>query len=384
MILLLVANAFAVDRETVLEAAAQYTMHEWTMTEVNETAVCSSDYVSDFTAGTWKGLPYDWGGYFTLDEFDAAIDEGLGAGSHSVNGILECTAGVDCSGFLSQIWDVSHNSTSSMHSVASDISLAELKRADAVNDAGSHVVLFAYETDAGNPVFFEASGSGQKVRLNGFSGWSYLSGFVPIRLDGIEEGRTTGTAGEPVEIGAFPYEDIRFTAGSASDAIDRYSCAPTTDESGPEMLYHFYTPTGGRLRATVSDDEGIDVDLHVMTAATGATCLVRDDTEVDVEVPRGHVWLSLDTYTAAREFPGPYLLNATFDGDIEPIDPPEDTGDDTEVETDVPEDTDIPAETETSGWTRVRRQATRGCETAPAASGAAVFVAMALLRRRRR
>lgn len=326
MITLIIAAAFAIEREDVLDQAADYAFHPWTMTAVNETAGCSSTYVSDYTAGSYRGLPYDWGGYYTLDEYDQAIADGLGAGSHSWHGILSCTAGLDCSGFVSQVWDASHNSTSTFYTVTTDIAVTELLRADAVNDAGSHVVLYTYETAAGMPVFYEAAGSAQRTRLNSASGWSYLDGYQPIRYDGIEDGGSSATIAEPIEIEAFPFEDFRWTAGAASDAINSYSCAPSTDESGPEVLYKFSVAEAGTLHAVVSDDEGVDVDLHVMSSPDGADCLARHDSEVTVEVGPGEVWLSLDTYVGSREFPGPFLLTVTFDGVVgEP--PPIDTGD---------------------------------------------------------
>lgn len=345
MITLLVASAFAIDREDVLDQAADYAFHPWTMTSVNETAACSSDYQSDYVAGSYRGLPYDWGGYYTLEEYDQAIADGLGAGSHSWHGILSCTAGVDCSGFLSQVWDTQHYSTSTFYSVTTDIAVTDLLRADAVNDAGSHVVLFTYETGAGMPVFYEAAGSAQRTRLNSSAGWSYLDGYQPIRYDDITDGASSATVGAPIEIEAFPFEDFRWTAGAASDVIDSYSCSPGTDESGPEVLYKFSVAQAGTLHAVVSDDEGVDVDLHVMTSPDGTNCLARNDSEVTVEVGPGEVWLALDTYVGTREFPGPFLLDVTFDGVVgEP--PPIDTGD--------PEDT---GSTSTDGgrlpWQRV-------------------------------
>ena len=95
-----------------------------------------------------------------------------------------------------------------------------------------------------------------KVFVDSDQGWSSFSGYTPIRADHIEDGPSTGTAGEPIEIDAFPLSDLRWTAGAASDQIDRYACAPDTDESGPEMLYTFSVAEGGTLRLTVSDDSG--------------------------------------------------------------------------------------------------------------------------------
>lgn len=316
-----IALALAIPRETVLDSAAAYAIHEWTSTEANTEASCTSGYTSDYSPGTHVGLPYDWGGYVTLSEFDAQIAAGYAAGSHSSDGILECSTGVDCSGYLSKIWGAGHYTTSSFSDITEDIAWDDIERADGINDPGSHCLLFTHLSEGGWPVFYEASGSGEKVRINSSGGWSYVSGYQPIRYEDIDDGPSTGTAGEPREITAFPFTDYRWTAGAASDSIDSYSCEPGLDESGPEVLYRFEAATAGRLEAVVSDESGVDIDIHVLSAPDGESCVARDDTEISVEVGPGEVWLSLDTYVGGQEYPGPYILTATFDGALG--DPPE-------------------------------------------------------------
>jgi len=334
--LLLVLPAAAITREEALDNAAAYAMHEWTASSANRYAECSADYESDYDPGTYTGLPYDWGGYVTLAEFDAGLAAGDGAGSHSWHGILECTVGVDCSGFLSKVWDVGHYSTSSFHETTHDIDWDDIQRADAVNDPGSHVVMYTHLSEGGWPVYYEASGGANKVHFNSDGGWSYLSGYQPIRLDGIEDGGSSGTPSAPIEIEAFPYSDVRWTAGAATDDIDSYSCAPDTDESGPEVYYRFSAPTGGRLQVVVSDTSEVDVDVHVLTAPRSDACLDRDDVSVDVVVPAGEVWVVIDSYVGSREFPGPFVLTADFtpEEEAEEVDtgPAEDTGPDTDDE----------------------------------------------------
>lgn len=70
------------------------------------------------------GLPYDWGGYMTLFQFDQQINAGYGAGSYPEHGVLSCTAGVDCSGFVSKAWDSGHYAT--VHLGSSAISQSEM------------------------------------------------------------------------------------------------------------------------------------------------------------------------------------------------------------------------------------------------------------------
>ncbi len=405
---LMAAPALAVDRERVLDNAVEYTTHTWTMTEENLTADCSSSYESQYSPGTWVGLPYDWGGYMTTETFDEQIAAGYGAGSHSWHGSLSCTAGLDCSGFLSMVWETGHYSTSTFDAVTDVISVSDLDRADGFNKAGSHCALFAYETAGGIPVFYEAAGTPDKVRINADSGWSYLNGYDAIRFEGIEDGASTGTADNPVEIDAFPFTDLRWTAGAASDVLDAYSCAPDTDESGPEVLYIFTAAEAGTLEVVVSDDSGVDIDIHVLTGPSEDACLARDDAEVSLTVGPGEVWLALDTYVGSREYPGPYLLTATFTGALG--DPPadddpggdagEDPGDEPGGDTGPadPDGGDTGADAGGDGpggaappssgassfaWDREPMSGLGGCSAAPGVPGR-VLILLALLCARRR
>ena len=213
LLILLSTPGHAVEREAVLQHAAEFATHIWTMGTENQRASCETDYISDYTPGvTYQGIPYDWGGWYTPEEFDHYLEEGYAAGSHSWHGSLWCTVGVDCSGFLSQVWETEHKyGTSTFHEVTEEIAVTDLVRGDGMNDAGSHCVLFAYETAAGIPVHYEAAGD--LVFVDSDQGWSGFSSYVGIRYEAIEDGQETGTVGEPILIEAFPYEDLRWTAG---------------------------------------------------------------------------------------------------------------------------------------------------------------------------
>ncbi len=312
--LLLAPPARAIPRDDVLGHAAAFALHRWTTTDANRTAECSASYESDYGPGTWVGLPYDWGGYVTIAEFDAQIADGYGAGSHSSDGILECTTGLDCSGFVSQCWETSHESTRTLDSVARATAWDDILRGDAVNDAGSHVVLYTHTSSAGQPLFYEAAGTPDKVRINTTGGWSYVDGYVPLRFEGIEEGPTnTGTIASPIVVSSYPYEDLRSTAGAASRAFDTYSCAADVPEGGPEVVYRLTLPADGRLQARVSDAAENDVDLHVLSEARADACLARADSEIDLSVEAGTVWLVVDSWVSSgAERPGPYLLTVDF------------------------------------------------------------------------
>jgi hypothetical protein len=312
--------ASALTRDEAIDLARDYCYHDWYCDTCNQSvdASCSTSWASDYGTGGYVGLPYDWGGYMSLAEYDDQLDDCYGAGSHSWHGILWCTSGVDCSGFVSKVWDEGHYTTSSMHNVSYGVSQSDLRRGDAVNAAGSHIVLFTHETDAGGPVFYEASGGASKVRLYvPTSGWSYLSGYDPIRYDNITDGTARGTVSNPIQILSFPYETFDATAGTGSDQIDSYACSPTTDESGPERVYRFNVQSEGTLTATVTDDSGTDVDLHLLSSSDPDDCLQRDDVTVSQILTPGTYYLVADTWCSGggTEYPGGYTMYVDFTGE---------------------------------------------------------------------
>jgi len=179
--------ASARDREAVMAEAVRYVEHPWQMKASNQKAACKADYKSDHAPGAQVGIPYAWGGSMSLEEFNRRIASGEAAGSHSRDGILACVAGVDCSGFVSQVWQLPQRyTTSSMSAVTRPISLEELQPGDALNKAGSHIVLYAGRSSDGKPIIYEASGSASRVRMATPS-WSYLAGYQPIRYNQISE-----------------------------------------------------------------------------------------------------------------------------------------------------------------------------------------------------
>ena len=98
-----------------------------------------------------------------------------------------CTAGVDCSGFLSRVWEVGHFTSSTLPQISYSISTSDLKKGDIFLGSG-HVVLFSYFDSGNQPVYYEAtSNSPYKVWLNNYSGWSGVSGYTPRRYNDISD-----------------------------------------------------------------------------------------------------------------------------------------------------------------------------------------------------
>ncbi len=219
--LCLVTQPAGVDRADVIAAAERYAAHRWTMSQSNLGADCApADYKSDYEPGPQVALPYAWGGSMTLEQFDARLAKGEAAGSHSWHGILACVAGVDCSGFVSQVWKTDKRySTSSFSQVTDEIDVDAIAPGDAFNKPGRHIVLFAGFNEAGEPTFYEAAGGAAKVRLH--SGWSYLDGYTPIRYKHIRDTPPEPRAKAPTASG--PYD-------AGAKALSATAADPDTPE----------------------------------------------------------------------------------------------------------------------------------------------------------
>jgi MYXO-CTERM domain-containing protein len=304
--------SLAITRDEVLTRAKAFATHPWRCTTANLTASCKTSYKSVYTPGDYVGLPYDWGGYMTLFEFDQQIAQGLGAGSYSSDGELACTAGLDCSGYVSKCWDAAHYSTYNLDQI-SDV-VAKVKAGDVFNKPNYHVILYSHDLANGSPVFFESAGYNVHVTVSG--GWSYVSGYTQRSYKKITDGTVTptGTLDQPIIIGAFPYSDSRDTKQAVSDVLDGCAAAPSKDESGPEMIYQATFTQPGTLTAAVSDDAATDVDIHLYSSANTSDCLARHDSAITVNVDCGTYLLVVDTFRNASgiEAPGAYTLTATF------------------------------------------------------------------------
>ena len=98
-------------------------------------------------------MPYQWGGFSTLKEFDAGLREGKSAGDvytaekrKMLNDAVSAHAvGVDCSGFVSRCWDLPRAySTRELPGLCDEIKdWSELRPGDILNTHNSHVLLFS-------------------------------------------------------------------------------------------------------------------------------------------------------------------------------------------------------------------------------------------------
>jgi outer membrane biosynthesis protein TonB len=114
---------------------------------------------------------------------------------------------------------------------------------------------------------------------------------------------------------AFPFHKEADTRSGGVRRAERYSCAPELGEAGPEHWYRVELPEAGTLVAQIPEDreDGIDVDLHLLTSTDPSSCIVRDNERLLTRLEAGTYWLVVDTFGEALEHAGAYSLDVTFE-----------------------------------------------------------------------
>jgi hypothetical protein len=120
---------------------------------------------------------------------------------------------------------------------------------------------------------------------------------------------------EPDVIDSFPAVRNGDTSDSTRDSFDRYSCAPGTNEAGPEDIYEIHVDAEGWLNIQVDDGGNVDVDLHLLDALDDDACLDRDDASIRYRVSPGTYFLAVDSYVSSSygQRDGPYVLRVDFE-----------------------------------------------------------------------
>lgn len=95
------------------------------------------------SAGYYDSVAYDWGGFDTVDMFNHAMTLSSRRAGDTNTSTESCSRGVDCSGFVSRVWErTSKYSTNTLQNISHAINKSQLEIGDILNKAGSHVALF--------------------------------------------------------------------------------------------------------------------------------------------------------------------------------------------------------------------------------------------------
>ena len=187
-----------VSRTQALKIAETYVLHQYNCSNsnlaANNVTALDGDVVQTpgwLVIGANARIPYMWGGFSSLAQFDAGLTNGKYAGDINTAGVSSYAVGVDCSGFVSRCWQLSyHSSTSDMPNITTQYSSwDDLKPGDAIHKVG-HVRLFVERNLNGSFKVVESAGRDWDV-----SYWSYttsdLSAYTPRYYNNIENNYNT-------------------------------------------------------------------------------------------------------------------------------------------------------------------------------------------------
>jgi len=111
---------------------------------------------------------------------------------------------------------------------------------------------------------------------------------------------------------SFVFSDTADTSNtSLPSQLDSYSCSPSTDESGREVIYRVEVPADGFLSAAVTEDNGVDVDVHLLSALDASSCLARGNYSAKADVTAGTYYVVVDTYGGGANAGG-YTIDIGF------------------------------------------------------------------------
>jgi len=155
-----------------------------------------------WTPGQWnEGVPYQWGGFATPEEFDREIAAGKAAGdvyTQEKRRLLDAAVsrqatGIDCSGFISRCWRLPRSySTRELQSICTPVgSWNDLQPGDILNTWNSHVILFGGWMDAGKTkvIAYEAGAPPHWLVVSHWISAAELQakGFSPLRYKAMRD-----------------------------------------------------------------------------------------------------------------------------------------------------------------------------------------------------
>lgn len=180
----------SITRDEIIKNARPYATHQWYCNEENiKNYDCGGEHVvtpSWVKVGNNVAVPYMWGGFSSIPEFDQGLLNGVSAGdsyTHGNGAGSYCAVGVDCSGFVSQVWELSNKySTASIPQISTAYaSYDQLLPGDVVNYPHHHVRLIHSNNGNGSFLIIEAAASGTdwRVGYNNYTTADFEGRYIP-------------------------------------------------------------------------------------------------------------------------------------------------------------------------------------------------------------
>ncbi len=186
-----------VSRYEAIRTAKRYASHEWAAGAQNIFRGRDGDGIPVRTPN-WivgrinRGVAYQWGGFASVEEFDAGLAAGKFAGDvdFSKPNKSRFAVGVDCSGLVSRCWNLPvKHSTRRLPGICVRLGNAvDLRPGDILNNFDAHVVLFKefVDSDRSKIRCYEAKGRGVIVSERDLAAM-LREGYKPYRYKRITD-----------------------------------------------------------------------------------------------------------------------------------------------------------------------------------------------------
>ncbi len=178
------ASQACVSRATIMETARSYVNNSVYLSSTNIDGACSGRGKPVYlgSPGTYPSVPYDWGGFDSLKQFNDYMASGSQAGDVDTSGVESCSKGVDCSGFVSRCWQTSSKyGTSTISSISYTLSsFDQLIAGDAFNRSSYHIMLFNSFSGSGAYVYESTTGGHDRVVYQ-YRNSDVYNSYTPIR-----------------------------------------------------------------------------------------------------------------------------------------------------------------------------------------------------------
>jgi hypothetical protein len=151
-------------RDGVIAKAARYANLTWFCTKQN----ARKDYNLLTPGKQYRGVPYNFGGFDSTNKFVEKVKKGVVAGNYrKMCGNKICVrknfAGLDCSGLVSQSWEIDRYTTKTLPAITIKVPRKHLKPGDILNAEDKHVMLFD-RFDNDNQIWVYESAAWVRIR----------------------------------------------------------------------------------------------------------------------------------------------------------------------------------------------------------------------------
>jgi len=249
-----------VTRDEALAIADTYVQHVWNCRAENLTNGRITVNGIEVETPPWieigqnQKIPYKWGGFHTLDQYDSGLLNNKYAGDIATSGVSSAAVGVDCSGYVSRCWKLtSHYATSMMNSNTTLFTKVsdwnQFLPADAIHKVG-HVRLGVARNTDGSILAVEAAGSGTgwKVDYRNYT-LANLSDYTLLKYTGMSGGVSYLSQPELLTVSSLPGDSVFITwtpfsgEGNETDVKIIFDSIDSTVPAVPDTLIPLHLNT---------------------------------------------------------------------------------------------------------------------------------------------